>query len=38
MHILSNGLGLIESGIDYERDSRAMEADFEAEMRAYMDF
>lgn len=38
MQILSNGLSLIESGIDYERDWRALDADFEAEMRPYMDF
>lgn len=38
MQILSNGLSLIESGIDYERDSRAIDGDFEREMRAYMDF
>lgn len=38
MQILSNGLALIEGGIDYERDARALDADFEREMRAYMDF
>ena len=38
MGILSNGLSLIESGIDYEKDSRAMDADFEAEMRPFMEF
>jgi hypothetical protein len=38
MTILSNGLRYIEGGIDYERDCRAIDADFEAEMRPFMDF
>ena len=38
MQILSNGLSFIESGIDYERDCRALDADIEAQMGPFMDF
>ena len=38
MQILSNGLSLIESGIDYERDCRALDADIEAQMAPFTDF
>jgi hypothetical protein len=38
MGILANGFTYIEVGMDYEREARAIDADFEAEMQSYMDF
>ncbi|MGH9906459.1 MAG: hypothetical protein ACRD8U_12865 [Pyrinomonadaceae bacterium] len=38
MEILANGFGYMEGGLDYEREARHIDADFEAELNSYMDF